>query len=132
MKKRALSLYAPISYHQATCKEKERVCNGCGAKGGIPVPDTIWGLDISPACNVHDWMFEEGMTHADFLFANGMFQVNMTRIIVNESANKFMVMLRLRRASKYFDAVATLGEDIYWKNKRRNNGMYITYKGEFR
>lgn len=132
MSKETLTLYAPLSYHQASCAAKRKVCNGCGAKGGIKVPDTMYGLDIKEACNIHDWMFKHGKTYADFLFANGIFQVNLTRIIVQQSANKFMIMLRLRRASKYFNAVAMLGQDAYWKNKRRNAGMHITYKGEFR
>lgn len=125
-------LYAPLTFHNASCKEKKKVCNGCGAKGGIKVPNTMYGLDISQACNIHDWMFQEGKTLADFSFANAMFIVNLNRIIAQKSANKFMVSLRLLRASKYFTAVALCGQKAYWANKTENKKMNITYKGEFR
>ncbi|MGB5793365.1 hypothetical protein [Poseidonibacter sp.] len=125
-------LYAPLTFHNASCEEKKKVCNGCGAKDGVNVPNTMYGLDISQACHIHDWMFEEGKTLADFIFANAMFIVNLTRIIVHKSANKFMVSLRLLRASKYFTAVVLYGHEAYWKNKTENRKMNITYKGEFR
>lgn len=126
-----MKLYAPLSYYAATCKEKKKVCNGCGAKGGIKFPDTFYGLDISEACNRHDWMCKYGKTYGDFLFANAMFLLNMVTIIINAS-NWFMKILRLSRATKYFIAVALKGHDAYWKNKKKNKQMEITYKGSFR
>ena len=127
-----MKLYAPTSYWEATEKEKAEVCNGCGAKEGMNVPDTMWGLDISQGCNIHDWMFGEGKTQGDFFFANAIFIMNLAIIIIAKS-NKWLVGLRLARASKYFTAVAVLGLDAYWvEGKTRNIQMNITYKGEFR
>ena len=61
----ALNLYAPVSYWEAAPSEKRKICNGCGTKEGLNVPDTMWGLDISEACKIHDWMYQHGKTLAD-------------------------------------------------------------------
>ena len=37
----ALNLYAPVSYWEAAPSEKRKICNGCGAKEGLKVPDTL-------------------------------------------------------------------------------------------
>ncbi len=127
-----LPLYKPKTYLNATEEEKAKVCNGCGAKDGIKVPNTFWGLCIVIACQIHDWMFYEGKTLGDYFFANVIFFWNMTAIIINES-NVFMMFLRMERALKYFLAVMfKSGQKAYWVDKVYNSDMFITYKGEFR
>lgn len=126
-----MKLYAPISYYEATEEERKTVCNGCGAKGGMNVPDTMYGLVISEACHRHDWMTAHGKTLGDFYFAGAIFILNLTLIIVN-SSNKFTSALRLMRASKYFVAVMYAGLSHYWEDKEKNDEMKITFRGEFR
>lgn len=125
-----MKVYAPKTYWEATPEEKLEVCNGCGAKNGIKVPNTMWGLDISHACNVHDWMYDEGTTLADFYFANAVFIMNLALIITG--ASKWLAFFRLARATKYFIAVQELGSYAYWVDKKENKELHITYKGEFR
>lgn len=126
-----MKLYAPKTYWNATEEELRSICNGCGAEGGIKVPETMWGLNIKPCCQIHDWMFKEGKTYADFLFANAVFIMNLTITIVS-FGSRWLAPFRLARATKYFLAVQVLGQDAFWVNKKRNNEMIITYKGEFR
>lgn len=126
-----MNLYQPNSYYEASLEERKKVCNGCGAKGGIKVPSTFIGLNIKEACNIHDWMFKEGTTKADFIFANVMFLVNLIVIIINGS-NIFTRAIRLFFAVNYFLAVALKGDDAFWKDKEKNDLMIITYKGSFR
>lgn len=126
-----LSLYAPSQYWNGTKSYLDEACNGCGAKGGIKVPDKFFGLSIKKPCDIHDVMFKEGKTYADFLFANAMFLLNLTITIINGS-NCFTMLPRLWLATKYFIAVALKGEKAYWVNKSRNEDMYITYKGSFK
>jgi len=126
-----LILYAPNSYHEATPKERAEVCNGCGAKGGIKFPDSMWGLDVKEACNIHDWMTKYGLTLMDFLFAAGMFIVNLTIIIWFGSSNKLTLTLRLMRATKYFVAVVVVGLNHFFKDKKRSDAKYISYRGSF-
>ena len=63
-------IYAPITYWELSPEEKKEICNGCGAKDGLKVPDTFWGLNMEEACNIHDYMYSTGKTHYDKLFAD--------------------------------------------------------------
>jgi len=128
-----LPIYAPSDYFTAPQHLRDALCNGCGAKGGVNVPDTFWGLTITEACNIHDWMFSKGKTIGDYYFSNAMFFWNMTAIVVNES-NRFMMLLRAERALKYFLGVMfSKGRKAFWKKKNgTNDSITITYKGEFR
>lgn len=127
-------LYAPITYWNAVetkSKELADTCNGCGAKEGIDVPDTFWGLSVTEACNIHDWMYKYGETEADKLFADAMFRMNIS-IIIDTNSNFVMSMLRHGRASKYYTAVTKWGDSAYWVGKTKTDSMNITFKGEFR
>lgn len=129
-----MKLYAPISYWEATEQEIKEICNGCGAKNGLDVPDTFYGLDISLACTIHDWMYHTGITYADKLFADAMFRLNLTILI--DEANYNMVTnvlkpLRHGRASTYYNAVVLWGNNAYWTNKDKNEVLFITFKGRF-
>jgi hypothetical protein len=128
---KVLKLYAPNTYWEASPEQKAQHCNGCGAKDGIKVPDTFYGLDIKEACNVHDWMYKEGTTKADFLFSNAIFLLNLV-VIVIDGSNWFTKTFRLLRATKYFVAVAVAGSGAFWKDKKQNELLNITYKGSFR
>lgn len=127
----SLNLYAPISYWEAPETIKNKICNGCGAKDGLKVPDTMWGLDISEACKIHDWMYQHGETLADKIFADAMFRLNLS-MIIDKYSNPAVAYLRHSRASKYYLAVVKFGNDAYWTGKQINERMNITFKGEFR
>lgn len=125
-----MKLYAPISYWEASSVERSKVCNGCGAKGGINVPDTFYGLSMTEACDIHDWMWEHGITAMDKMFADAMFMLNMTVLVLRKGG--WLTIPRLLRASKYYIAVVKV-QDHYWENKSRNLDFnYITYRGEFK
>lgn len=116
--KKKLFLYTPIGYDSLTINEKKRICNGCGSLwGGILIPDTIYGLNISEACNIHDYMYKEGTSKAYKKIADDWFKKNLYRIIDYYSANKFMRWLRKRRANKYYWAVTRFGNRAYFKVK---------------
>ena len=108
-------LRAPVTFWIATGEKRSRNCNGCGTagwKGGL-VPDTMWALRISAACDIHDWMYGEGTTDADKEFADMVFLRNMIAII-NDAAKSgpykwlhwLLVPVRERRAFKYYQVVA--------------------------
>lgn len=125
-----LPLYIPIPYKEASQKQRDEICNGCGAKDGIKVPNTFWGLKIKFACQIHDWMYHDGKTLGDYYFSNIMFFWNMIALIINGS-NWFMTFIRAERALKYFLAVMfKSGKNAYWTDKEKNDTMTITIKGE--
>ena len=126
-----MKLYAPLSYWTATQNELKESCNGCGAKDGIKVPNTMYGLCIKKACEIHDWMYKIGKTLADKLFADAIFRLNLS-IIIDAGSNFLTALLRHGRASTYYTAVIEWGESAFWVDKKRNDEMVITYIGEFR
>ena len=126
-----IPLYYPNSYLIATKKQLDKVCNGCGAEGGIKVPNKMYMLCIVEACEVHDWMFHIGKTAADLDFANAMFDYNLRAIIKNNSSQPLRY-LRLARSDKYSYMVEQFGEKAYWVNKEKNDGINITIKGQFK
>lgn len=100
-------LLIPMSMAGISIERIKDATNGCGREGieNVIVPDTIWGLDISPVCRIHDWMYTEADSLEDEEDADAVLAANMVEYIKQRSANAFMVWLRLRRAYKYIDAV---------------------------
>ena len=132
-------IYAPITYWELSPEEKKEICNGCGAKDGLKVPDTFWGLNMEEACNIHDYMYSTGKTHYDKLFADAMFRLNLTVIIDAKETfkDKLFSILRHYRAGTYYIAVAKYGNYSFWKDKERLSpedpmAFRITFTGEFR
>ena len=112
-------LIAPLTMVRASHDDIMIQTNGCGRAGieGWLVPDTIWGLDISPVCRVHDWMYQtaqesarrhkdQGRLTEDEHFADGIFGANLISLIKQKTRSKVVQWMRLRRAYKYVDAVA--------------------------
>lgn len=112
-------LFAPQGYWQQTGEQRKASCNGCGTKGfmGWLVPDTIYLLNVTEACNIHDFMYAAGQTQADKEEADRVFLNNMVRII-NANGGLFRP-LRLRRAKTYFHFVDQLGGPAFWDNKNQ-------------
>lgn len=120
-------LYAPQSYHDASKDLVKKICNGCGTKGwkGKIVPDTILFLRITETCDIHDWMYEHGLTKADKDFADDMFLQNMITLIqIAQEKNfvhRFLAPHRTIRAHEYYYAVVYAGNDAFWVNKGKTN-----------
>jgi len=115
--KMTMNLYVPLSYTTATLSQRSAICNGCGsskAKFDF-VPDTIYGLCITAACHIHDWMYHEGKTIEDKKEADRAFLNNLIRIIDNHGG--LLKFLRRRRARKYYLAVKYFGGPAYWNGK---------------
>lgn len=113
-------LQAPRSYVEADKELRARHCNGCGPKGilaGI-VPDTMYGLNISEACNIHDWMYTFGTTLEDKIRADRMFLDNLVRLIHNAGGWSILRRLRRQRARTYYAAVKHFGGPAFWAGKK--------------
>jgi len=118
MKTTNLKLYIPRGYERLTAAEKERICNGCGPKSKFDfVPDTVWFLDISEACNIHDYMYAVGIDEADRDDADAAFLHNMLVIVEMKTKNKWLRIMRKRRVKKYYQAVHFFGGPAFWANK---------------
>lgn len=99
----------------------------CGAGPGLGdkiVPEQIFGLKISPACYVHDVMYEVALPcWGEFHQANSVFLHNLLAIIEMRSANRLIASLRRYRAMTFYNAVDTLGAAAFWavKDGQRKN-----------
>jgi len=114
-----LGLFAPPSYRAASKEVRAIAVNGCGTGGwkGFLVPETMWGLDIREACNIHDWMYLAGETIADKDEADRVFLNNLLRLIESGSRWEWLAALRRRRALKYYEAVRVFGGPAFWNGK---------------
>lgn len=112
-------LYAPDSFILATPAVRAKVVNGCGTKGwkGKLVPETIYGLTVTAACNIHDWMYNAGSTIEEKDEADRTFLNNLLRLIDAAGGPAWLRWLRRHRARIYFDAVHLYGGPAYWDTK---------------
>lgn len=119
-------LFAPPAFWKLPERIRKTLCNGCGTKGlcGIAVPDTFYGLRVTPACDIHDYMYRIGETIDEKNTADRVFYNNLLRIIDVGTRSKWLKALRRRRARTYYLAVTELGGPAYWsgKNKREEMG----------
>ena len=105
-------LLASKHYWEATELRRSLNCNGCGTEGwkGALVPDTIWGLDVNPACNIHDWDYAEGTTPDQKNAADFRFQKNMIALIRQSAKRSWtgwvLKIPREYRAFTYYVAVS--------------------------
>lgn len=120
-------LCAPDEYWDASPNEKAALCNGCGSKhtGWFPVraPETMYGVDIKDACDIHDVCYHVGVTLEDKDQADREFLNNLIRLIDYAPSAGWKLLgpilssLRHRRAIKYYEAVQFLGGPAYWAGK---------------
>lgn len=112
-------LYAPESYVAAAPIVRGRVVNGCGTAGwkGALVPETMYGLVVTPACNIHDWMYIAGSTIDEKDEADRCFLNNLLRLIDAAGGPVLLRWLRRRRARTYYEAVHLFGGPAFWSSK---------------
>lgn len=112
-------LYSPASFRASSFETLTKVCNGCGAANAKFdfVPDTIYGLRISPACNIHDWMYHNGRTLEDKMEADRVMLNNILRLIKRDKKWFRPKFLMRRRALKYYYAVKYFGGPAFWSGK---------------
>lgn len=116
--KKKVKLYAPPEYWALSEDAKKEIVNGCGpAKFGYLVPDSLCGLDITPVCNIHDYMYHIGETLEDKKLADRAFLNNLIRLIDVKTQWWVLKQIRLRMAYVYYTAVKRFGGPAFWAGK---------------
>lgn len=111
-----LKLFADPGYWELTTEEKAKICNGAGPRGfGYLVPDTIWGLSVTAAADIHDWMYYVGTVENDKKRADKIFLNNMVRIIEDKTWFNWLRKLRCHRAEIYYKAVVKFGGPAFYR-----------------
>ncbi|MBS3777424.1 MAG: hypothetical protein KGY70_19675 [Bacteroidales bacterium] len=85
---------------------------GPGKLGDKFVPDSIWGLNVHPACKRHDMGWYLSETEEEYVISDNMFLCNLLRLNDSSGSNKLIKWLRLHGPYgmySYYEAVAYLG-----------------------
>ncbi len=84
----------------------------CGPGPGVgnkAVPESILGMKVSPACWVHDWMWNNGEnTWSNFHYSNAVFLCNLLEINEARGGNVILKTLRKPLILGWFTAVASI------------------------
>lgn len=117
-----IDLVAPEGYWELTPEEKASICNGAGSKGGIKVPDTMYGLDMTEVFNIHDYGYYIGETLEDKRLEDRRMLSNCLIMINNAKGwvHRILSPFRRRRALKYYEAVYYLGAKAFYAGKNRH------------
>jgi len=111
-------LAAPDSfwYYSGFGNDLGDVINGCGpgGLGDLLIPDRVYGLNIKPACKIHDWMYTIYNDEVGFDLANQIFLDNMIRINNAATKSRLLKYLRSRRILKYYRAVRNFGRLFFY------------------
>ncbi len=127
-----MRLLAPVSYRTATPIERSRVCNGCGGAAtgwltyvvGWFVPSTIHGVDATPACNIHDWMY----AHGDGKFFSDLIFLCNLLMLCWHGGSRRLYPWRAVRCMIFYLAVVIFGRRFYGRKlalqqlRRRGRG----------
>ncbi len=100
-------LWVPID---ATDTEVAEASNGCGPSGWRVdlVPDNLLGVDIASACDIHDWMYEEGEDRQE---ADEVFLKNMLELV--NAKGGWLRCFRRMLARFYYRVVAKSGAEYF-------------------
>jgi hypothetical protein len=114
----AAQLYAPAGYWNLTPEEHRFMCDGCG-RGilSIVIPDVVFGLRITAACDIHDYMYLVGDTYEDKQAADRVFLNNMLRLVEARTDWDWLKKLRAATCYLYYLAVDKLGGPSFWARK---------------
>lgn len=76
---------APESYWALSNEERYELVNGCGPyKASGLIPSSLFGADLSPACDIHDFTYSKTKTVTNRSEADNLFLVNMCDIANRE------------------------------------------------
>ena len=118
----SVALVAPTDF-LIPSEHVENYDSYCGSGRGIGdliVPDRIWGIPVSPACAIHDEVWDKApATWEAFHSSNSIFLRNLISLITVQSKSGILKRIRLYRAVTYYNAVDSLGKNVFWGLKRK-------------
>lgn len=123
-----VKLFAPAEFWQLTKEQRNEICNSCGPKGfDWLIPDSLCGLSVKAACEIHDFMYYAGETIADKEQADRTFLNNMLRIIEANTEYEWLKCLRKHMAYKYYCAVRNFGGPAFWEGKNAPEELGLVF-----
>lgn len=92
-------LWAPDCYDESKLP-RELGQTGCGPRKALRgkiqrlIPDKIWGLNVRPACKIHDYSYHIAVDTEEIIQSDGYFLFNMMRLNDFHSKSRFMRWFR--------------------------------------
>lgn len=127
-----VTLVAPTSYwkFKDSSDLMKLIVNGCGPEGflGKLIPDNILGIDISPACNIHDYMYTIFNSDTDFTLSNNVFRDNLIRLIMAHNTYIELTCARRDIINSYYKAVCDFGRPFYYDAHKDLYPESVPYK----
>ena len=111
-----------LRYSILTPEQKEKICNGCGAKGGwVKPPNFIFNA----SCDHHDFLYWLGNTEADRKYADKAFYKKMKEDINDRSYNWSKRLWYRMWSWSYYRAVRLFGKKAFYygETKRTLEGL---------
>lgn len=104
--KRTKVLKAPESYWKLSDTDKKTLLNKCGPNGPLNsvVPNDLLFLDISEACQIHDFTFLESKSLQDHKISDRLFLENQRILIEKNTRNPALKWARHIGAFIYYSA----------------------------
>ena len=110
----------PAGYWGLSQAERAAMCNGMGPRGfGALIPESIYGLSITRAANIHDVAYAIGTTRAERLMADQDFLANVRSIIETHTRSALLRRLRRARAQWYYWTLRAVGGWAYARRGRK-------------
>lgn len=110
-------LTAPIPYWKSI-RFNQNQFNGCGGNDitSFIVPDSLLGLDITSACNIHDYMYSNSSLKITREKADRIFLDNMLSLVEKKSSSKIIKCFRRIKSYLYYYSVRLFGKTYFAKN----------------
>lgn len=107
-------LLAPESYWKLSNDEKYEITNGCGpARATNLIPDSVFGVDLAKACDIHDYTYTRPETMMDRADADDLFLVNMHRAVAQSLRSPFLQVMAFFAVNLYYLTVRLFGRRYF-------------------
>ena len=112
-------LESSLAYQQASRELIDEISNGCGPGGWKfdVVPDNLLGVDISRACEIHDWDYADGTLDRHRNEADKRFLRNMRKLVRAAGGPRHLRWARLCLAWWYYRGVHKLGAAAFTRRQ---------------
>jgi len=111
-----MELITPAGYYDIPKQERDSWGCGPGGFGDWIVPDTVYGLSVTPACRRHDfrYRYRQNRNNKTRKLDDNEFLANMQIIVDSKTKGFFLRRLRFTRCRTMHWFVRTLGKKAYY------------------
>lgn len=105
---------APESYWKLSYDKKYEITNGCGpARAKGLVPNSILGVDLKPACDIHDYTYAKSDSMRDRKDADDLLLLNMHNLTTRKLKPSLIRFIGTIGVGLYYLAVRLFGGKYY-------------------